>query len=104
MIKPDPAYTNDCPQKKLANAPAHQQIRLLYSRWERECVATISGKRRMRVVLGGGSFGGDSDFRVHFGLGDAETVHKLEIHWLSGTKQTLDNVAANQILKIKEMA
>lgn len=69
-----------------------------------KCVATIGGKKRMRVVLGGGSYAGDSDFRVHFGLGDATQVESLEIQWLSGTKQTLTNVAANQILKIHETA
>lgn len=69
-----------------------------------KCIATIQGKTRMRVVLGGGSYGGDSDFRVHFGLGDAPVVEKLEIHWLSGKKQTQTNIPANQILKITEEA
>jgi len=67
-----------------------------------KCIATIQGKEKMRVVLGGGSYGGDSDFRIHFGLGDATRVEKLDIHWLSGGKQTLTDVAANQILKVKE--
>ncbi len=67
-----------------------------------KCVATIQGKKRMRVVLGGGSYGGDSDHRVHFGLGKAESVERLEIHWLSGKKQVLENVKANQILAVRE--
>lgn len=66
------------------------------------CIATIQGKTRMRVVLGGGSYGGDSDHRVHFGLGQADKVERLEIHWLSGKKQVLENVKANQILPIRE--
>ena len=66
------------------------------------CVATFDGKKRMRVVLGGGSYGGDSDHRVHFGLGSAAHVDTLEIRWLSGKTQTLTNVAANQILTVHE--
>jgi enediyne biosynthesis protein E4 len=68
------------------------------------CVATIGGKKKMRVVLGGGSYAGDSDFRVHFGLGNSTEVETLELQWLSGTKQVLKNVKANQILKITESA
>ena len=68
------------------------------------CIATIQGKTRMRVVLGGGSYGGDSDHRVHFGLGTADKIERLDIHWLSGKKQTLENVKANQILAIREEA
>ena len=66
------------------------------------CIATFEGQTRMRVVLGGGSYGGDSDHRVHFGLGKADKVERLEIHWLSGKKQVLENVKANQILAVKE--
>ncbi|MCA1595725.1 MAG: CRTAC1 family protein [Chloroflexi bacterium] len=68
------------------------------------CIATISGKRYLRVVLGGGSYGGTSDYRVHFGLGAARVVERLEIHWLYGKTQVLTNVPANQILKIRESA
>ncbi len=66
------------------------------------CVATIGGKKRARVVLGGGSYASESDHRVHFGLGDAAEVEQLEIQWLSGRKQVLKNVKANQILAVQE--
>ncbi|HEX8234728.1 MAG TPA: CRTAC1 family protein [Abditibacteriaceae bacterium] len=66
------------------------------------CIATIQGKKRLRVVLGGGSYAGESDHRVHFGLGSADKVERLEIQWLSGRKQVLENVSANQILTVKE--
>jgi len=66
------------------------------------CVATINGRKLTRVVLGGGSYGGSSDYRVHFGLGKASAVEKLEVQWMSGAKQTLTNVPANQVIKLKE--
>jgi hypothetical protein len=39
---------------------------------------------------------------VHFGLGEAETVEQIEIHWPSGEVQTLSNQKTNQTLEIKE--
>jgi len=69
------------------------------------CVAIVekNGTRRLtRYVLGGGSYGGDSDQRVHFGLGAATEVDRLEIHWLSGRTQILEHVKANQILDTHE--
>jgi hypothetical protein len=40
---------------------------------------------------------------VHFGLG-AETVAKVEITWPSGIVQTMENVAADRIVKVTEQA
>jgi hypothetical protein len=43
-----------------------------------------------------------NDPRIHFGLGDAQVVEKVEIRWPSGAVQVLENVEAGQILKIEE--
>lgn len=43
-----------------------------------------------------------SDRRVHFGLGKAQTAEKIEIRWPSGKVQELLNVKADQIMKVKE--
>jgi hypothetical protein len=43
-----------------------------------------------------------SDKRVHFGLGAATQVDRLEIWWPSGLYQVLNNVKADQILTVKE--
>jgi len=48
------------------------------------------------------AFLGQSDRRVHFGLGKAAVVDKVEIRWPSGKVQVLENVKADQILKVKE--
>jgi len=45
-----------------------------------------------------------SDRRVHFGLGTAAVVEKLEILWPSGIRQTLEHVKADQVLKVREAA
>ena len=43
-----------------------------------------------------------SDARPHFGLGPHPKIDRLEIRWPSGHTQVLTNLAADQILKIKE--
>lgn len=43
-----------------------------------------------------------NDSRVHFGLGEAKLIDKIEIMWPSGTSQVLEQITSNQILKITE--
>ena len=43
-----------------------------------------------------------SDRRVHFGLGKAATVDRIEITWPSRQVQELTNVKTDQILKVIE--
>jgi hypothetical protein len=50
------------------------------------------------------SYNSSSDKRVHFGLGSATIIDRIEIAWPSGIKQVLTNVKADQILTIKEAA
>jgi hypothetical protein len=55
-----------------------------------------------RVVKSGGSYQSQSDFRLHFGLGSAQSADEVIIHWPSGKQQTLHGVNANRILTIEE--
>ena len=41
-----------------------------------------------------------SDSRPHFGLGNATKAESIEIRWPDGRRQQLENVPANQILKV----
>lgn len=45
-----------------------------------------------------------SDRRVHFGLGPAARVERLEIRWPGGQTQLLQDLAADRILKLTEPA
>jgi hypothetical protein len=47
-------------------------------------------------------YASSSDWGVHFGLGTAATIPKIEIRWPSGTLQTLTNVKSDQALEITE--
>ena len=63
---------------------------------------TAGGIRQRADVLSGGSYASSSDPRLHFGLGSATQVDKLEILWPDGTKQQVPVPAVDQILTIKE--
>jgi hypothetical protein len=45
-----------------------------------------------------------SDKRVHFGLGAATVIDRIELAWPSGIRQVLTNVKADQILSVTESA
>lgn len=58
--------------------------------------------RQIDEVRSGGGYFSQSDLRVHFGLGKAEKVDVLEIHWPSGQVDTLKDVKVNQVVFVKE--
>jgi len=61
-------------------------------------VFLTAGKLTQRGdVLSGGSFASSNDPRVHFGLGDADSVAPVEIHWPSGA---VEKVAIQEIDRI----
>lgn len=47
-------------------------------------------------------YASSSDGPVHFGLGPDARADFIEIHWPSGMVQTLRNVAADRVIKVKE--
>jgi len=67
-------------------------------------LVSASGAGQHAMVSRGGSYLSSNDKRVHFGLGGETRVKLVEITWPSGVVQTLENVAADQILKVAEPA
>jgi len=47
-------------------------------------------------------YNSSSGKRVHFGLGDAAVIDRIELAWPSGVKQILTNVRADQIFTVTE--
>jgi enediyne biosynthesis protein E4 len=47
-------------------------------------------------------YNSSSDKRVHFGLGDATVIDKIELAWPTGVKQALTNVKVDQVLTVRE--
>jgi len=67
-------------------------------------VLTTGSHRQLREVQSGSSYLTQNDLRAHFGLGTASRADRLEIRWPSGVVDTVENVAANQIVTIREGA
>jgi hypothetical protein len=61
-----------------------------------------SGLVQYNHVTTAGSFASSSDKRVHFGLGRDTRIKEIELRWPSGRIQVLQNVNADQVLKIIE--
>jgi enediyne biosynthesis protein E4 len=57
--------------------------------------AQIGSRRLLRTIDGGGSYLSTSDPRVHFGLGEATSVDRLEVRWPSGKVETRFNLPVN---------
>src|SRR5208282_2430161 len=62
----------------------------------------VGDHQQMQEVRSGSGYISQSDFRLHFGLGKATKADAIEIRWPSGLVQHLENVAANQIVRIRE--
>ncbi len=64
----------------------------------------ITGKHiQMDEVTSGGSVMSQNDLRLHFGLGNVESVDAIEIKWPTTQKiERFNQVKANQILTIRE--
>lgn len=56
----------------------------------------------LREVTSGGSYASGNDYTLHFGLGATETVSSINIHWLGGNVQHLENVSTELLLRINE--
>ncbi len=65
-------------------------------------VATVGGRRLLRTVDGGGSYLSANDRRLHFGIGKAEKVEKLEVRWPSGRVETRADVPAGGVVRWEE--
>jgi len=90
------------------NAQNWVKIKLIGTRCNRTAIGA-----RVRVVTGnhaqldevhsGSSVMSQSDLRLHFGLGRAQTVDLIEVKWPTTQKfERFTQVKANQILKIRE--
>jgi hypothetical protein len=69
-----------------------------------EIKLTSSAGAQYVTVSTAGSYLSSSDKRAHVGLGTDTMAKSIEIHWPSGTIQTLENVHADQVLTVDEPA
>jgi len=66
-------------------------------------VFVTTGKMRQRQdVVSGGSYASQSDLTLHFGLGAATTIDKVEIKWPNGFKETIQVPGVDRQLTVIE--
>ena len=63
---------------------------------------TANGFTQRADVVSGGSFASSSDQRVHFGLGHAREVEKLEVHWPGGAVEAIKLQGIDHIFLVQQ--
>jgi hypothetical protein len=63
---------------------------------------TAGGRSQIDEVMSGSSYYSHNDLRLHFGLGAALKVDKLEVRWPCGGGEAFGDVPANHLLLIEE--
>ena len=62
------------------------------------------GRTQSGICSTASSYQSANDGRVHFGLGDAKTVRRIEVRWPSGMRQVLTDIGSNRIIDIVELS
>ncbi len=94
--------------KQAMNPPGHWIIlRLIGTKSNRSAIGArvklvAGGHEQEGEVRSGGSYLSQSDLRLHFGLGAAASVERIQIAWPSGARQLLENQTADRVLTIEE--
>ena len=60
------------------------------------------GLTALRRVDGGSGYASQHGRRLHFGLGDAERVDRLEVRWPSGRRQVFGDLPARRLVRLVE--
>lgn len=60
------------------------------------------GKVQRAIVHGGVSYLSQNDRRIHFGLGSAARVDRLEIRWPNGERQVIEGLPVDRIRTIRQ--
>jgi len=60
------------------------------------------GHAQIEEVMSGSSYVSQNDFRLHFGLGQAARVDRLEVRWPLGLVERYSNLEVNQLVVVEE--
>jgi len=64
--------------------------------------AVAGGVQQWQEVRGGGSYLSQNDFRVHFGLGAATRVDRLDVRWPNGLEESWERLDVDRFHTLKE--
>ena len=101
---------NDTPDLFRTKAPSSRNwliVKLVGKQSNRSAIGArvraVAGDRmQVQEVRGGGSYYSQNDLRVHFGLGDATRVDRVEVRWPTGMEESWTDVPVNRILTLEE--
>jgi hypothetical protein len=103
------ANMNETPSLLKNDAPRRHYIgiRLIGTKSNRSAIgarATIetAGHKQVDEVMSGGSYLSQNDQTLHFGLGGATTVDRLEVRWPAGKTQEWKHVPADRTITLTE--
>jgi hypothetical protein len=66
-------------------------------------VEVYAGSKRWTAErVAGSGYLSQNDDRLHFGLGGAESIDKILVHWPSGREQTVEKQSVDRVLTIEE--
>jgi enediyne biosynthesis protein E4 len=65
-------------------------------------IVEVAGRRLTRHCHADGSYLSSSDPRVHFGLGSARRIDRLQVYWPGGKVDTLREVPVNRVMRVRE--
>jgi hypothetical protein len=82
-------------------------VRLIGTRGNRDAIGarlrlTVGAASQVRELKAGSSYLGQNDVRVHFGLGSATSVDRLDVRWPGGQTEVVSMLRVDQIVTITE--
>jgi hypothetical protein len=83
------------------------EVRLIGTKSNRDGIGAVvevsaGGTQQRSERVAGSGYLSQDDWRLHFGLGANTKADKVTVRWPSGERQSIENVAANQVLTIRE--
>ncbi len=82
------------------SSPSGHWLSLDLSRPDARVEITVGGKTQHRYATSVNSYQSSSDPRLHIGLGPATKADRIQITWIDGTTEVMQNVAADRVLKV----
>jgi hypothetical protein len=96
ILEPKPNPSNHWVSFALEGTPTN---RLALNARIRVTTGTL---QQLQEIRSGGSYLSQSDLHLHFGLGSARTIDKVEVIWPNGSTQTFTNVQPNHFYALKQ--
>lgn len=107
MNEPPSLLRNDLISGSSRGATNWLTLKLIGTKSNRSAIGArvrlkIGARLQTQEVTSQSSYYSHNDPRLHFGLGENSRAEQLEIRWPNGQTETIKDIAANQIVTIKE--